>query len=131
MQKNEAIAIAAPLFKSHQVDEFHITSDEQAFFNEGSAASYASTLKDKDVIKVTRAEAEAGDDEAKAQAAKDKKILTLEKKLQAKSDQLKDLQAKEESETDEKKKAKLGQSIATLTEELKTINSDLEALQGE
>lgn len=60
MDKQTAIKVAANLFQ-HYPDQktFFITSDEQAFFEHGTAASHAATLDPAEpvVVEVTREEA--------------------------------------------------------------------------
>lgn len=63
-------AFAAPIFEKHaNVDELFITNDEQgnpqfAFFKDNDAQNHARNLKDKTVTKVSRYEAEGGEEEA-------------------------------------------------------------------
>jgi regulator of protease activity HflC (stomatin/prohibitin superfamily) len=87
MDRKQAVQIAEGYFANHTVDEFHITADGQAFFTKGDAELHASSLKDKAVESVTRADVKnesSDDDQAKAEAAKLKAIqkaeATLEKK---------------------------------------------------
>ena len=55
MEKKTAILIAAALFPHYpSIAEFHITSDEQPFFNAVDASNHAKGLELKDVTVVTR-----------------------------------------------------------------------------
>lgn len=57
MEKKTAISIASALFPHYpSVAEFHITSDEQPFFNAVDASNHAKGLKDGGVIIVSREE---------------------------------------------------------------------------
>lgn len=55
MEKKTAILIAAALFPHYpSVNEFHITSDEQPFFNAVDASNHAKGLESKEVTVVVR-----------------------------------------------------------------------------
>lgn len=60
MTKNDAIKIAKPFCKHYpNVNEFHVTADEQVFEDKNHAANHAKTFKEKEnqvVITVTAAE---------------------------------------------------------------------------
>ena len=58
MEKFEMLAKAAKLFKAYSKrDTLYLTSDGQAFFDEGLAKMNGSSLKDKEITTITRQEA--------------------------------------------------------------------------
>ena len=130
MQKVTAIAIAAALFKSHTgVEELHITSDGQAFFNDHHAANHArETIKDKIVIKVKKGETIEAETTETTASEKLGEAQNLVLEINAKQLKAKALQAA--AKTDETK-AKHQITIDTLDVELEAAKAAIVALEGE
>jgi hypothetical protein len=78
------------IFKQHpNVQEFHVTSDDQAFFQPGDAKNHAATLEDKEVEVVKRKDVlkKVLIDEPKTESTPAK---TADKKAEAKADPAKE-----------------------------------------
>ena len=119
--------IAQGYFKSHpSVDSFFFTSDEQAFFTKQAAENHAGSLsKDaREIIEVTRAEADGDDDKAEKQ--KEKLVERLTSKVNAAKEKLTAATAKADAETDEVKKQKLVLAVTTAQTAVTEAEAELE-----
>lgn len=121
MTKEKALKVAKQYFDNHKVDEFHVTSDEQVFFNAVDAENHATSFNNEErvVITVKRSDyagskksGENGDNDAT------KKAQELEK-LKADLDEAKKIF---EAETDEEVKKKIATTAAALEKEIEKLS---------
>lgn len=127
MDKKISVEKAKHYFERHTVDEFHMTSDHQAFFQETDADSHAKSLPDKDVHKVTRAEAE-GTEPIKTDSETEKEQLKADV---AKSEKkVEKLRGQIANETDEVKKVKLQKQLDTAAKVLEDQQAELASLEA-
>jgi outer membrane PBP1 activator LpoA protein len=125
MDKQTAIKTAAPYFKNHTVDEFHITADGQAFFDEGSANNHAQSLG-SDVVKVTREEAEKKQKpEPTAEEIKAAAIAAAEYKLNRANEAYDKVKSKLDAAPDAKKPL-LEKAVDAATDAVKAAEKALE-----
>lgn len=93
--KDEHKAVASKVFAAYKnKSEVHITSDNQAFFEKHHADGHSQTLKDRDVVTITREDLEEKPEVAAEQPADEPK----------KDEPKKDEPKKDEAKKDEPKK---------------------------
>lgn len=121
--------IAQGYFKSHPtVNEFFFTSDNQAFFTKQAAINHAGSLPkdDREVTKITKAQADGDDD--KAGKEKEKAIEKATAKVTAAKEKLAELKEKADAETNETKKQKLDVAVGTAAKAVEDAEAELKEI---
>lgn len=128
MDKQTAIKVAADLFK-HYPDQksFFITSDGQAFFENGTAASHAATLDPAEplVVEVTREEASGKPKEELTKEEVERVIEYAKEQVSKATKAVEAADKKNNADAKLKAKAKLEQAqreLANAEETLKEFN---------
>jgi hypothetical protein len=133
MNKQTAIAAAAPYFKNHSVDTFYMTCDAQAFFHQSTAEGHSLSLPagSREVFEVTRGDVDAAGDTDKQANLKAEKIEKATAKLNAAKDEHSKALEAAKAETNESKKKKAENALAGFAKKVEDAEAALVKLSGE